>query len=82
MAIWLCFTEEAENGRESKIEKFFVDNYNFVSIIKLKYNFKLQSSFDWNNNFNTKKYKAIQDDVLALISGKTLTQTDSWGSGK
>lgn len=81
MGIWLCFIEEAENGRESKIEEFlWLINY-FVSIIKL-YNFKMQSSFDWNNNFNTKKYKAIQDDVLALISGKTLTQTDSWGSGK
>jgi len=40
------------------------------------------SSFDGANNFNTKKYKAIQEDVLALISGKTLAKKESWGAGK
>lgn len=41
-------------------------------------------SFDsfFNDKFNTFRYGAIKEDVLALINVETMEQTDSWGSNK
>lgn len=39
-------------------------------------------SFDGSNNFNTRKYGPIKEDVLDLISAKSLAKKETWGSNK